>query len=240
MVMKVKPTAGKTYKKNFKRKPNRYIYKMSKLIPEKGPKFEKKWHDVSGTLSAVNSTNILSILMNGISEGTTPNSRIGRQIDMKSYQIRLSIYPQVVSGVPQLRNQWIRYLVVYDKKPNSSSIPSLYGSISTTSVLETGNGNPIESIKNLYTSDRYVILCDKRRLMEYNDNTTQYNVNEFHFEKYGKLKAVAEYNNTGGAIGNMVNGALYLYVVVSDDISGDVSPKAPTVEYTTRIRYLDA
>lgn len=160
----------------------------------------------------------LLTLLNGCAQGDGISSRDGRQIQMKSIQVRATFTSPVATTDPII----IRYVVFIDKSPRATA-PTL------SQVLDTSQGGPEETYRNLDYRKRFVILKDKVFIMDAHqgfDSAKAY-FNRVHREiiKFKKLKLNTVFNSgSAGTIADIESGAIYLmlfgtsatYPVVAD------------------------
>lgn len=164
-------------------------------------------------------------LLNGVTQGTDYNNRIGRKFTMKSLMVRIGISYGNVAGVGSTGNI-IRILVVYDAQTNTVT-PAV------TDVLQSAN---YLSPMNLNNRDRFKILSDK-----------WWNTDAFVFaagaitngtftpqmEKYyKKINLETQNGGTNNLVGSITTGGVFLIV-----ISGGAGN---LVDVYTRVRYTDS
>lgn len=154
-------------------------------------------------------------LLNGVAEGTSASTRIGRRILMKSFQYRAILDQTEGSNVSQHR-----ILVVYDKQPNG--VAPIMGDI----LQFNGFLSPLR----LVNSDRFVVIIDEITEMA---PTSNLNVSS---HRYRKVNLETIFSGTGGAVANMNSGAVWMSIANNSD------PTIGTVTgafVSTRIRYID-
>ena len=108
---------------------------------------EKKFIDVSNTLYNFDTTGTIQLL-NGCSQATDYNDRIGRKIIVRSIQLRGLVYPLDTTTATSL----CRMILLYDCQTNGAA-PAITDVI--TSATSTA---PL----NLNNRDRFKILMDKQ------------------------------------------------------------------------------
>jgi len=161
-------------------------------------------------------------LLNGVTQGTDYNNRIGRKMLMKSIMCRFIVKLGTVDSPGQV----IRLLIVYDAQTNAA-LPAV------TDVLQTAD---VLSPMNLNNRDRFKILSDKWWSTGAFDQTAgALTAGEFcpAMEKFYK-KINLEVNNSGTAntIGSIATGGVYAIVI------GEVATN--DFELYSRIRFTDS
>jgi len=97
-------------------------------------------------------TTMVPILINPIEKGTEDYNRVGREVEMKSVEIRWSVSP--VDSAAALQSNY-RMMLVYDSSPDSAGAPS-------TAELLTASGNATSiELYNHDSKDRFLILYDR-------------------------------------------------------------------------------
>lgn len=180
---------------------------------------ELKNLDVSSTtlITAAQTTGNL-LLLNGVAQGTTAVTRLGRRITMKSIYIRINnALAATTAGASPLR-----YLVVYDKQANATAPGA------TDVVVADAIVNP----NNLSNSRRFVTLMD---WMPEQGLGTGGPVACSHVF-YKKINLPVEFNaGSAGTVGDIQTGSVYVFVWQN----GGLITAAPTQAFYSRIRYSD-
>lgn len=185
---------------------------------------ELKYLD-TGISAGMNSTGSVTAL-NLLAVGDDNTTRDGRQITAKSVHIQGFIQPEDQT----VNSQLVRWLLVWDSQPNSSTIAAIGDILVTaTSISHT----------NLNNRERFTILRDQRFAVGFVSNVaTQayavgpgvHVVNEFVPLK--ELKTT--YSGTTAVIGAIATGALLL-VLVGTEAGGT----AATFNGQARLRFFD-
>lgn len=224
----------KNKKKKFQKKPAKYggtlskaqKYQVKKLIHEN---IEDKYTDdlypytnqsYNGQLA------VPRILTNGVAPGTGQSQRIGDRINLKSIDLRMSIYHNTNSGTDPQNSYRI---IIFKWKLNTSvSIPSLGGILEYQPGLTTlnyGCDSPYMWVNKM--NDDFAILYDKKFSLSPSSPTRNHHIR---LNKY--LGAV---NYTAG--GTTASG--HIYILVCNDDGFGVTP-CPTIGYICRTLYEDA
>lgn len=184
-------------------------------------KEEKKNIDVSqsaGTSFPFGTSTAVVTLLNGIAQGVTALTRLGRRIHMKSLYIRY----HVAMGPTSTGSSPLRLLVVYDKQPNAASPAAV-------DILTADN---ISSPNNLSNSRRFVtIFDDVIECIGTGGPQADYQV------LYKKLNLDVEFNTgSTGTISDITTGSLIMLTYTN----GNIGVASPIGNIYTRVRFTDA
>lgn len=165
------------------------------------------------------------VFLNGIAQGSTPNTRNGRKVALTKLQVRwtrLSTSVATVGAVTVLNQLPFRILVVYDRSPNGT-IPVIQDILSGT-----GFDTPL----NLNNSERFLILADEYPIAA--QGHTAITVSGKMNRKWPKALACQWAGAGGGTIADISCGAIYLYYGCPQPSGNE------TLTFYSRIRYADA
>jgi len=157
-------------------------------------------------------------LLNGVSQGVTPTTRVGRRILMKSLYIRwfLQLAATTTGGTP------VRMLVVYDKQTNGAA-PSV------TDIVLT---DEITSPMNLSNSKRFQVLCDQTWSCVGTGGPQSIVLN-----KYMKLDKTVEFNTgNAGTVADITSGSIYVLCWSGNGLAVTV----PLGVLYSRVRFQDS
>lgn len=184
---------------------------------------ERKLIDTSGAISFISDTtspplpNV--VLVNGVSQGSDINNRIGRRYTNVSVQMRYTCQVSAITPTPAAA----RIMIVYDLQPNgATTVPIL------TDILQTATTT---SPMNINNRDRFRVIYDKT-------HTVSPNGPEIFYTKMFKKLNLVTTNNAGttATIGSIATGAMYVVTV------GDTAEAADTfasgIVYV-RVRFTD-
>jgi len=185
---------------------------------------ELKFVDVASASYAGDTTGTVTLL-NGVAIGDDYTTRDGRQITVKSVQVRGSVLPIDSSTQPTMA----RLLLVWDNAAN--------GALATIAqILSASTSNSFPLVDN---ANRFTILCDQQYVVGgFQTTATQAYagspmINPVHV--YKKLDSITQYGATTAAIGSVQNGALLMVTI------GDQAAAAGAVfSLATRVRFTDA
>jgi len=155
--------------------------------------------------------------VNLLAEGTGVGERVGRRVTLKSIQIRMESKSKDGTGLDQIH----RYMLVYDKQTNGL-LPA------TNLVLDAAT---IQSMRNLNYRSRFQILMDKQIVCNKHDESGSHVA----WEYYRRLNHFTTFNATGGAIGQISTGSLFLLMFGSRGTGNDAGAAIGSV----RVRYTD-
>lgn len=168
-------------------------------------------------------------LLNGMAQGTTASTRIGRKIDIKSIQSRLNIQAQATAVTQQ-----IACCVVFDTQANGVA-PTWQDVFDNSTAL---GANRPWAMRNMSNAQRFqVIWYEKFNITGATAAGLATDETNETIEKYNKCDLVTQYNaGVAGTIADIQTGSLY-FMAVSSAATG--STVASTLTGTIRIRYAD-
>lgn len=183
------------------RAPKTVTYVAKKKMTKKfKPKEEWKVIDTAGTWA--NDTTGAVTLLNGCTQGDDIANREGRQITMRSLEIKLTNFATSGDGLDQFQ----RVLIVLDKQANGSA-PAI------TDILTANN---VSAPRNLNNSKRFKIILDKRFYL----NASTESFSAVIWKKYKKLFTQVQYNTgNAGTVADITTNSLYL-VTLGNRIAG--------------------
>lgn len=186
---------GKIYK--VKRKPYKKPYKKQYTRPKQ----EWKAIDTSIAGAAANTTGNI-VLINGCVRGDDIEERDGRQINLRSVELRGKTSVTEETGVAQRH----RILLVLDKNPHGTN-PSIDDILKTNSTL---------ALRNLDNRKRFKIIMDKTYALNASGEVGSGRL----FKKYIKMTYNTQYNGgTAGTIADIESGALFI-VLMGNKVAG--------------------
>jgi len=155
-------------------------------------------------------------LLNGLQQGTTATTRLGRRIVMKS----VYLFGQCQLAPTSTGSVTVRVVVVYDKQANATA----------PTAADLWGADGINNMNNLSNSRRFVtIIEDIRNLGTAGPQATFY-------QKYKKLNLPVEFNaGSAGTIGDIQTGSLYAFVVTTNALG----VASLTTAVQVRVRYSD-
>lgn len=175
---------------------------------------EVKFNDKTNTAYEFSTTGTRQLL-NGITQGSDYNNRIGRKFTMVKLLGRMRV---ALGATPTNSN--VRALVVYDKQPNGAAF-------SNTDLL---TGSSTTAFNNLNNKDRFIVLVDK--IMQV-DTVNKPSV----LIKFKKNMKMGVTNlGTTNAIGDISTGSLYLLTL--GDLATGVTAPVSTIN-DVRVRFID-
>lgn len=213
--------------------PSRLTYKgKNRKYYRPGSKFELKFYDqdanLINTVGGVNTApNCSAYLMNGVTQGTTANQRIGKQINIKSIQVRLKLRRTNDTNVT------VRILIVYVKESqvglaDTAGLDYLLQFVPSTSGVKD---RTVTSALNLNNTANFVVLKDTVQELDDGHGT------EFYWQYYHKCNLNSEFttSSTTGTAADFKKGSLWL--IIADNNYG-TNPSIHS--YHSRIRFYDA
>jgi len=176
---------------------------------------------VDTVASGTESTTARIVLLNGMAQGTTASTRIGRRITMKSVELKGRISAGASGTVST-----VRYALVLDKQANAAA-PAF------TDIYD--NSLP-ESLRNISNKARFQVVWDSGLMSLIGTSTGTTDASRKNVEFYKKIGFQTQYNaGTAGTVGDIQTNALY-FVSIGDVVSGAT---APVSVIQVRVRYDD-
>lgn len=221
-----KPIAGKRYRTKTGTKPR--VYKKATVPPNlafqkntvgAGPEKKDSTSNATTATMAAGGWAIPAVatLINGIAQGATETTRVGRKVTMKSILINWTYVPlAALSGTANPR-----LTVIYDKQPSG-----VYPLI--TDIFHVNNHLSPMLLAN---SDRFSVLHNEI-LQNPNVNIAATTVAQMTGVMYIKCNLEAIFSGAGGLIANINSGALYF-------LSVDDTGLNSAVTYISRVRFVD-
>lgn len=165
-------------------------------------------------------------LLNGCARGTDINEREGREIDLRSVQLRMNISARSEAIV----DQTVRVLLVYDRQTNGAA-PGL------TDIIR---GGTVCGMRNLENRKRFKILMDYtvRLNANYTGGASLHTAanNGVFKDYYQRFNLPTTFNSgNAGTVADMATGSLYM-VRVGEIAAGTA---AAEVDFCSRVRYTD-
>lgn len=184
---------------------------------------ELKFVDVAAATYVGDTTGTITLL-NGIAVGDDFTTRDGRQVTIKSVQVRGRVGP-VDAGMVFNKS---RLLLVWDNAANGAA----------ATIADVLNAASSQSFPLVNNANRFTILVDRPFTIGGFDTTaTQaYSMAPacHDIEIYKRIDSVTQYSGTGATIASVQNGALYMITI------GDVAAGLGSVfGVTTRVRFCD-
>lgn len=163
---------------------------------------------------------------NDMAQGDDVQNRIGRQVKVRSFELRGIVFPEDTTTVDTL----VKVSLVWDKQPNSAVVPG---------VADIFNADASTSFINLNNRKRFTILKEQLFAVGATNNTaTQafaHAPSLYKIDWKVNLKnRLTTYSGTGSS-NTIATGALLL-VLTSTAAAG----QAASVGYSTRLRFTDA
>lgn len=164
------------------------------------------------------------LLLNGVDDGATSTTRIGRRITMSSLEVRFvgSMAATSAGSSP------LRLTVVYDRQSNGAA----------PAATDVFNVDAIYAMMNLSNSRRFKVIIDELVETVSTAGPAGWNLKLWRdFTAKGTKSGLeVEFNeNSTATITSIVTGSLYAFVWQN----GNIITAAPTHELFTRVRFTD-
>lgn len=206
------------------KKPN-LVRQASVVMVKRVKTDERKNIDVSSTTSIVLAqTTAQLLLLNGVDDGATPLTRIGRRINMTSLEIRwIGSLAAASAGASPLR-----LVVIYDKQSNAVA----------PTAADVFAADVIYSTMNLANSRRFKVVVDE--LVECVGTAGPQGWNRKiwrDFTAKGTKEGLqVEFNdNSTATITSIISGSLYAFWWQN----GNIITASPTNGFLSRVRFTD-
>lgn len=170
---------------------------------------EVKYFDVSNSAQTVTTTGYVNSLQ-GISQGTGPNERIGDKLQLLSNFFRLAMSVNATATT-----NFLRVIIFRDKQANLSGAPGV------TDVLQTASY--LSPLNNSY-SMRFKVYFDKTYAMDAESAGTQVD------KIFRKMRFQTEYSTSSTGI--RTNNLCILMI-------SDQATNGPTVSWYNRVKFRD-
>lgn len=181
----------------------------------------KELNFVDNAVSGTDSTTARIVLLNGLQQGTTASTRIGRRVTIKSIELK----GRVTAGASGTAST-VRYAIVLDRQANAV----------TPAFTDIYDAALPESLRNISNKARFQVVWDSGLINLVGTSAGTTDAARRSFEFYKKVGFPVQYNaGTAGTIGDIQTNALY-FVSVGDVASGAT---APTLVGQARLRYSD-
>jgi len=166
------------------------------------------------------------LLLNGMAQGTTASTRIGRQIQMKSVHVNVQFAAEADLGAPGAHVHWA---LVYDMQTNAATpaYTDIYDAVLPTAARNVSNEKRFRVL-----AQGHCIITGRKPVAaeEIGEGQKQY------VDKFLKIPLVTQYNaGVAGTVGDIQTGGLF-FVFCSDIAAG--TGDVDTVG-TIRVRYTD-
>lgn len=197
-----KGSSSKRQRRDYspKRKGRPIASQVNMSLYQKGGSVEKKWNDISATLFTSASGTASVTLLNGLTQGTTPNTRVGGRIEVKSISFRANFQ----SGTSATGVTPLRIKIVYDKQTDGAA----------PAATDVMSFDSIEAMNNLSNAGRFITLFDKTwdPVVGYGGGASGAGATQNQIlEGYVKCALPVKYNaGNAGTVADISAGAIYI------------------------------
>lgn len=165
-------------------------------------------------------------LLNGCARGSDINEREGREITLRSLQLRLNVMVRSEAIV----DQTVRILIVYDRQTNGTA----------PSVTDVISGGTVTGMRNLENRKRFKIIMDHTTRLNatYTGGASLHTAsnNGYFHDFYKRFELPTTFNSgTAGTVADISTGSLYM-VRIGEIAAGTA---AAEVDFCSRVRYQD-
>lgn len=193
--------------------PPKAVTYVAKPKKKYKPKQKEEWKAITTNLTLNQDSTGSLVLLNGCTRGGDIANREGRQINMRSVEIKLQDFVTSGTGIDQNH----RILLVLDKQPNGVA-PAIADILDSASTY---------ALRNLNNRKRFKILWDKRLQMNASGEPFSTKL----INKYKKFYIQTTYNaGDVGTIADIATNSLYLIGF------GNVAPGATAGSCNANVR----
>lgn len=159
---------------------------------------ELNFVDTAFTAIVVSTTPIVTLL-NGLSQGTTASTRIGRQILMKSIELRGHFQADSATTFTP-----VRCACVLDRQPNGAA-PAF------TDIYDAATPTALRNISN---KKRFKVLFDSGVLAVTGNSSAPNDNSLIPYEHYRKIKIPVQYNSgNAGTVADIATNSLFMVFI---------------------------
>jgi len=198
----------------------------------------------SANVVTTTGTNANAILLNGITTGSGSFNRVGRKISMKTLRLKgAAIFNMTPSAVGVVPANSLRMVVVFDKQPNSGTIPTWDTIFGITDQLGAETST-VEAPLRYDNMSRFSVLKDKTfdvATVAGNVVSTGLIQQHVHFDEFfslGNRETTYSGQSSPSTIADISTGALYVYFRANTFAAGANFVDIDT-DSIARMRYLD-
>lgn len=161
-------------------------------------------------------TNASSFVLNLIQQGTGSWNRIGRHVTLKSLRLKLSLTGRTIPVNGDNTGVTMRYVVVWDKQPNSGTIPTFDTIFGRTAQDGTESCQYLDPLRYDNTS-RFRVLLDKvvdfnpANVPATNSDTVDTLKTCDEFIRLKDLQTTFSATSSPSTIADLTTGALYIF-----------------------------
>ncbi len=215
---KVNPLAMVRKRKYSKKSAyNRYRHRRRKGTAHLKP--ERKYYDAAAQIASANNEfdSGSLVCLNAIIQGNGDSERIGRKMQMTSFQVNLHFKEGTDSCI-----QRVMIILVPDNGGTQVDVDQILH----ITVQERAVISPWKMSGLL----KYRVLFDKIYPVSPGDSA-----DEMILQIRQKLNKITTYNGAGATYASVANNALWMYTFTSSNLAG----VAPIINYASRVRYFD-
>nr|WAE43158.1 MAG: capsid protein [Cressdnaviricota sp.] len=175
---------------------------------------EQKYVDVTAVSTSITTTPV-TVLLNGIVQGVTENTRTGNSIKAHSLHVK-----GIIGLTAPATSERVRLMIVKFKEPQN-------GAIVPSQILETLT--PISSIHSPYNIDSitpYNVMYDHVHIVNSNMVEKEFNITI-------PLRCHCTFNNNLGTSADFTKNSFWLMAI------GENGSAQPTISYYSRFKFVD-
>lgn len=205
--------------------------------PNIGMPFARSKPETNSLDLLIAETNILCtgtiVLLNSIAAGDDINMRDGREVRLKSVEVRGMFRPTHASAAA-LPHQFLRALLIYDNAP-TGALPAVIDMLSDTASTAFSAANPAPySFNNLNNRKRFKVVGVVEDVWGQTPASNTEIENCTQVSMYRKLNYTQTFSSASAGIGAITSGALYLVLLSTQDTA---APNMIVFEGRSRVRF---
>jgi len=162
--------------------------------------------------------------LNDILQGAGVYQRVGTRVTIKSIHVKL----QITGQTPATTNTLMRTILVYDRQTNGAA-PAI-ATIFSDQIAGGGVATLFNAGLNIANRSRFSIIRDDIRAISFGSESIAT------YKTYAKGAWPVEYSASGGTIGDIATGAIYLIIASSNP---GVALGVAISNSSVRLRYYD-
>ena len=170
-----------------------------------GGRVERKYTDSTSVESALTTTGVFWCL-NGTQPGTDPWERVGRQITVRSLDLKIKFQPLVAMANPMLA----RVIILWDSQTNGA-LPNIDAVLANDVPGLTHTMRP----KNMDNRDRFIVLRDRKIMVNPMNQTGVGNI----IQEFVPINKETQYNaGVAGTVADIATGSLIMIILAEANL----------------------
>lgn len=179
--------------------------------------------------------------LNGIAQGDGATNRDGRQVTLKSLQMRGHFIRHAAASTDEFTAfdaaTIVRFVVVLDRQNNATATPPIWSQVFDTATVAAVNSQNWQTFRLLSNSKRYKVLVDKVYTLQ--DQVGVFDATNYirasttkTFNIYRKLPLTVNYTGVGETGAGIADNAIWVFA-----LANNVGSALFTGDYVSRVRF---